>query len=122
MIFVFDRLELFAFTAFPSVLLPVDHPLGAAFGDVGAVGHDEYCSAASQSVQAGDHRLEFHLVVGCLGSSAGEFFFLSGAHMPENTTPAARTGVPAAGPVRKQHDLSFGRRSRFRHDSAPAWQ
>ena len=105
---VLDRHPTRAVFAFPTVLLPIGHPTGAAVGDILAVGDDLDGRRARQRLQPGDDGHHLHLIVGRVRGSTREFFFGAGRSMSQNTAPTTGTGVAAASAIREE--LDFGGR------------
>ena len=84
----------------PAAAFPVIQPLGDAFHHVLGIGDDLYLTAPFQGLQAGDHRHQFHPVVGGFTLTALQRLLMP--TVPQDGAPAAGPGVSAAGTVGDQ--------------------
>jgi hypothetical protein len=91
-----------SFSPPPAVLLPAGHPFHGTLSYIFAVGDDFDTGTSSESTEAFDDGLEFHLIIGGFRMTAAELAFGIGSRMPKNASPAARARISPAGSVAEQ--------------------
>ena len=57
-------------------------------------------SGSCQTLEALDHRLQFHLIVGCRLDSTTDLYTLAAGQMAENDGPPSRSGISTTGTIR----------------------